>query len=225
MARVLIVDDDDDICHLMANAFKLSGHNADVVHSGQEALDKLQQERYDAMVLDLKMPGVSGEAVLARQEAFSDVPIFVLTGYASIETAARAVRTKNVVDYLQKHEADPMDVVGAVETHLAFYQVGDFALDIRARKAFYQDKPFETGEAQMPLYELFIKHPNGSFSYQDLAKQIDGHDLSIREARESMRVRIHRLRKVLKELAGFEVIRSVAGYGFSWSHQVQKRKS
>jgi CheY-like chemotaxis protein len=66
MARILVVDDDNAICQLFVNAFQRSGHETVVAHDGKEALERLKSEEFDAMVLDLKMPGMSGEIVLEK---------------------------------------------------------------------------------------------------------------------------------------------------------------
>jgi DNA-binding response OmpR family regulator len=145
-----------------------------------------------------------------------------MTGYASIPTATKAVSTRNVVDYLEKHQADPIDVVQKIESYLAYYEFGDFALDNRSRQALYKGQPIEIGEAQMPLYELFLKRPDDFFTYQDLAREIEGQILELSDATNLMRNRIFRLRKKLEQIAGKEVIRSQAGIGFGWSYKARK---
>lgn len=218
MAKILIVDDDEDICALMQNAFRHAGHEVAVAYSGEEALEKLGSDKYDAMVLDLIMPGIGGSGVLDVQE---DIPIVVYTGFASIDTAARAVKARNVIAYLQKHAANPMDAAKLIEEHLEMVQVGQFKLHKKAGQATYQDKPVSPGPSQMPLLKLFLENPDEFYTYEQLCLLIDGEELDGREALEKMRVRVHRLRVKLREAAGYEVIRTT-NRGFGWSVRAKR---
>jgi signal transduction histidine kinase/CheY-like chemotaxis protein/putative methionine-R-sulfoxide reductase with GAF domain len=82
-ARILVVDDEKSISHLLAKVLTRNGHHVDVALDGREALNKLQKNVYDIIFLDLKIPGVSGQAVygwIKRNDAKLLQRTVVLTG-------------------------------------------------------------------------------------------------------------------------------------------------
>jgi NtrC-family two-component system response regulator AlgB len=101
--RILIVDDQRSIRLTSAQAVRAEGHEADTADSGRVALLKLQEERYDLVLLDLRMEGeADGLDCLARmQKVAPQLPVVICTAHASIETAVEAMR-RGAHDYLEK---------------------------------------------------------------------------------------------------------------------------
>ena len=64
MAHILVAEDDPAICNLIATVLRKNGHTVDVVTDGAQAIERMQSNHYDSMVLDLMMPRVSGFDVL-----------------------------------------------------------------------------------------------------------------------------------------------------------------
>src|SRR5450631_2804875 len=80
---LFLVDDDPDLCALMAEFFEEQGYHTEVAHNGHEALARLQQGRYDLVILDVMLPGIDGFDVLKKVRATSAVPIIMLTARTS----------------------------------------------------------------------------------------------------------------------------------------------
>jgi NtrC-family two-component system response regulator AlgB len=101
--RILIVDDQRSIRLTSSQAVRAEGHEADTADSGRVALLKLQEERYDLVLLDLRLEGeTDGLDCLARlQKASPQLPVVICTAHASIETAVEAMR-RGAHDYLEK---------------------------------------------------------------------------------------------------------------------------
>ncbi len=101
--RILIVDDQRSIRLTSAQAVRAEGHEADTADSGRVALLKLQEDRYDLVLLDLRMEGeADGLDCLARILKVSpQLPVVICTAHASIETAVEAMR-RGAHDYLEK---------------------------------------------------------------------------------------------------------------------------
>jgi DNA-binding response OmpR family regulator len=127
MASVLVVDDEEDIRDLLRINLELDGHEVTTVSSGPEALDCLEDERPDVIVLDLMMPGMDGWEVLTRLKMgpskSSDVPVLLLTARADdmdrirggIEGAIRYITKPFTLDDLRTEvrkalEGDPESV-------------------------------------------------------------------------------------------------------------------
>lgn len=103
IAKILVVDDEDDIRFALTRILRLEGYRADQAGSGVEALDMLADTDYDLMVLDMRMPEMGGTEVMQRvQQTHPDLLIIVLTGQATLDSAIAAARVENVVDYLLK---------------------------------------------------------------------------------------------------------------------------
>ena len=101
-ARILIVDDDQVSCQLFAEALEQEGYRVDQAHSGDEAIDLLRAGLYDLLVIDVRMPGMSGlEATRAVHKQHPALPIIVITAFGSMETAIEAIH-EGAFDFISK---------------------------------------------------------------------------------------------------------------------------
>ena len=100
-ARVLVVDDERNIRRTLAMVLEGEGYTVEDAGSAEEALVRLASGGIDAVLLDVKLPGLSGIDALARLPAGSDVPVIMISGHATIEDAVRATRL-GAFDFLEK---------------------------------------------------------------------------------------------------------------------------
>ena len=92
--KVLIVDDDANTLAQLARAFRMEGQEAVIADSAEKALERLREDRPDAVVSDVVMPGTSGLDLLdALRKERPDLPVIMISGQASIEMAVRATRS------------------------------------------------------------------------------------------------------------------------------------
>jgi len=100
--RVLVVDDEPKICELLEALLQKDGYLVDTALDGPTALSKLRGSDYALVVSDIKMPGMDGFELARRvKDAYEDLPFVVITGYATLDTAVRALR-QGVDDYVTK---------------------------------------------------------------------------------------------------------------------------
>jgi DNA-binding NtrC family response regulator len=100
--RLLLVDDDDQLCLALTRRFVRHGWEVIAVGSGEEALEKAATLRYDVAVLDLNLPGISGIELLIRlKERQPTGEVLLFTGHGSVETAVQALKA-GAYDYLTK---------------------------------------------------------------------------------------------------------------------------
>ncbi len=100
--NVMVVDDEKNIRAGLGKAIELDGHNVILAEDGQHALEELENEEIDLIIADLKMPRVSGEELLRRVvESYPTLPVIILTGHGTIETAVQAMRD-GAYDFLTK---------------------------------------------------------------------------------------------------------------------------
>lgn len=101
-AKVLVVDDEKDICRALEFLLRSDGYTVTVSHSGEDALEKLKKEHFDVVLTDLKMDKVDGIAVLEKaKELGSDTAVVVMTAFASVESAVETMK-KGASDYIVK---------------------------------------------------------------------------------------------------------------------------
>jgi signal transduction histidine kinase len=101
-ASILIVDDEEALQTSLVTAFALEGYRAAGVGSGREALQRLQQTSWDALLVDLRMPDIDGIQLMERvRESAPDTLVILMTGGGTVETAVRALKG-GAYDYILK---------------------------------------------------------------------------------------------------------------------------
>jgi len=100
--RVLIIDDEDTLRDSMHQVLKKEGYRVREAADGKEGLSLFNQETFEAVFLDLKLPGLNGLRVMGQmREASPETPIIIITGYGSIESAVEAIKL-GAFDYMSK---------------------------------------------------------------------------------------------------------------------------
>ncbi len=101
-ARILVVDDELIMRESLSGWLQRDGHEVETAESGEEALDKIKEVRFDILLVDIKMEGMSGLDVLKRvKDDDPDVAIVMITAFGSISTAIEAIKN-GAFDYLLK---------------------------------------------------------------------------------------------------------------------------
>lgn len=111
MSRILVVDDEEAISWALQRALKRDGHEVDVAASAEEAFESAARLPPDAVILDVRLPGIDGLTALARlRELSHNAPVIVITAFGNLSTAVRAV-AEGAFDYLVK----PFDLSQALD--------------------------------------------------------------------------------------------------------------
>lgn len=89
--KILIVDDDADICDTLKDVLEMKNYKVTIALSGHEALEKTGSDTFEAILMDLEMPGLDGPTTLARIKARSpETPIIIFSAYSSGDLVDRA---------------------------------------------------------------------------------------------------------------------------------------
>jgi DNA-binding NtrC family response regulator len=100
--RVLLVDDEEKFLEVLSQRLGTRGIDAETSTSGEEAIVKIKNKNYDAIVLDVMMPGIGGIETLKRiRKENPDVQIIMLTGRGSVDKAVEAMK-EGAIDFLEK---------------------------------------------------------------------------------------------------------------------------
>ena len=110
--KVLLVDDEEHIRSVLSDSLEAAGYDVESVSSGEEGLESLAKRPADLMIVDLKMPGISGiEFASQARETAADGQIVILTGFGDMKSAVEAMRA-GAYDYLTK----PVDLDRLLQT-------------------------------------------------------------------------------------------------------------
>jgi DNA-binding response OmpR family regulator len=140
--RILVVDDEADFTDILALRLTDTGETAFKAYSGSEGLKKLETERIDVVILDIKMPGMDGiETLREIKKRFPLVEVLLLTGHGTTETAVEGMRL-GAFDYLlkpsdfnelkaklvvaQKRKDEQEERIRKAETKLILRKIGNY---------------------------------------------------------------------------------------------------
>lgn len=102
LGDILIVDDDPYILRYATSLLGEAGYSIDTSENAGDALNKLKEKTFDAILTDIKMPGISGIQLLESIHAFKkDIPVILMTAYAELDTAVDAIK-KGAFDFIVK---------------------------------------------------------------------------------------------------------------------------
>ena len=100
--RILLVDDEEEFTSILAQRLQSRGVHVDVAATGLEGVEKVKATSYDAIILDLMMPGIDGIETCKRMlEANPDLQVILLSGHATLQAGVEAMKT-GAIDFLEK---------------------------------------------------------------------------------------------------------------------------
>ncbi|MFW5819721.1 MAG: sigma-54-dependent transcriptional regulator [Bacteroidota bacterium] len=106
MAKILVIDDEKNIRNTLQEILEYEKFEVDLAASGPEGLERFQENKYDIVLCDIKMPEMDGIEVLEKiQSAGSDVQVIMISGHGNIDTAVSAIK-KGAYDFIEK----PLDL-------------------------------------------------------------------------------------------------------------------
>jgi two-component system OmpR family response regulator len=217
--RILIVEDEPKLARLLARGLAEEGHPADVAASGEEALWMAEAAHYDAIVLDVMLPGLDGFAVCrALRERKVWTPVLMLTARDALEDRIEGLDT-GADDYLLKPFAfgellarlralvrrTPTERPTKLET-------GDLRLDPAERRVWRADDEVVLTTKEFALLEVFMRHPGETLSRVQL---LDGAwDMAFESRSNVIDVYVRYLREKIDRPFGRHALETVRGVGY-----------
>jgi two-component system response regulator MprA len=218
--KILVVDDEPAVAQALSRAFALERYDVEVARDGGEALEALAAERFDAVLLDVTMPGVSGLEVCRRLRASGDrSPVLMLTARDAIDDRVAGLDA-GADDYLVKPFA-LRELMARVRALLRRRSDGDgpgalsfddLTLDSVAHEVHRADRRLELTRTEFALLELFMRHPRHVLSRSTIFKHVWGYDFGA--ASNTLGVYMGYLRRKTEDGGEPRLLHTVRGVGY-----------
>ena len=214
MKKILIIDDDVYIGDLLQELLSRNNYQIYRCYSGTEALSFLDTMTPDLILLDLMLPGMSGEAVLAKIKA---IPVIVLSAKADINDKVELLYL-GAADYMTK-PFDTRELLARIAVQLRNEPPGhnaalvfkDLTLDPHTYQVHIKNQPVRLTKTEYAILKLLMTHPSQVNSKSTILDR-SGEENDCMES--SLKVHISNLRRKLREFSNEEYIEAVWGIGF-----------
>lgn len=214
MFRILVVDDDIHISNLLTEALTKAGYNVDNAFSGTEALLVLSKNKPDLILLDLMLPGLSGEELLPK---IKNIPVIVVSAKADVADKV-GLLLGGAVDYVTK-PFDIHELLARITAQLRKRKIDDRAVQFK-NITLYPDKltvvldetEIRLTRTECAVLKLLMQNPDKPIGKTTILDNIsyDTPDCTER----SLRQHISNIRHKLQEVDGNDYIEAVYGIGF-----------
>ncbi len=176
MIRILIVDDEKPICDLIDLNLSAAGYHCTAVQDGIAALEKIENGRYDLILLDVMLPGVDGYDIMEYIRPLK-IPVIFITARYEVKDRVRGLKL-GADDYLVK-PFDVVELVARVEAVLRRYHKAenilsafDVAVDVEARQVTRAGVAVELTNQEFGLLLLFIRNKNVALFRETLYENV-----------------------------------------------------
>ncbi len=214
MKKILVIDDDVHISDMIEEALTREGYSILKAYSGTEALYVLSKTSPDLILLDLMLPGLSGEELLPK---IKDIPVIVISAKLDVDNKVRLL-LDGAADYITK----PFDlselkarIIVALRSSrgkAGVMEFGDISLDASAHSVSVSGEPVRLTRTEYAILKLLISNPEQVITKSNLLDKISMDTPDCTET--SLKMHVSNLRRKLRDVSGKDYIESVWGIGF-----------
>lgn len=217
MKKIAIVEDDVYIGNMLAELLSENGYNYERAYSGSEAILLVQSYKPDLILLDLMLPGLSGEEVIDRIKNLN-IPIIVMSAKTMILDKVNNL-INGASDYITK-PFDNFELLARIQAQLRRVNFGNSEI-IRIKQlqindsthtVTISDKALKLTKSEYGILLLLCKNPNKVFSKSAISESLWGYGEEGEES--SVNVHISNLRTKIKEITEYNYIETIWGVGF-----------
>jgi two-component system response regulator CpxR len=214
--RVLLIDDDVELCALLREFLKREGFEVETEHDGRRGLERAQAGEADLVVLDVMLPGIDGFEILRRLRARSRVPVLMLT--ARGEDVDRIVGLELGADDYVPKPFNPRELAARIRAIFrriearpaadrGRLEVNGVVIDPGTREAWCDGQPVELTTLEFDILELLMRAAGRVVSRDDLMESIYNRkttpfDRSIDMHISHLRKKLERNRAIIKTIRG-----------------------
>ncbi|MDU4413170.1 MAG: response regulator transcription factor [Paeniclostridium sordellii] len=222
--NILVVEDDVDINNLITKTLEKHDYKVTQAFSGSEALLQLSISEFKLILLDLMLPGMSGEDIINKTREKKEIPIIVISAKTSLQDKVNVLNI-GADDYIIK-PFELEEVIARVNSLLRrykkyeintssneVYKFKNIMLEEETRKVKVKEKEIHLTGYEFDILSILIKHPNRVYSRESLYEQVWKNGYYGED--NSVNVHISNIRKKIKSVAEDEdYIKTVWGIGF-----------
>lgn len=221
MKKIAIIDDDVSISDMLAELLTREGYQVQRAYSGTEALLLLAGEKPDLILLDLMLPGLSGEEVLSQIE---QVPVIVVSAKADTQDKVNLLLS-GAADYITK-PFDTKELLARIAVQLrniekpfnrTVLHFDELSLDLHRRQVTAGGQMIHLTKTEYAILKMLMQNPAQVITKNQILDRISDDTPDCMES--SLKVHISNLRRKLRQSTGKNYIEAVWGIGF----QLQKK--
>ncbi len=205
-SKILIVDDDDNICQLLTLYLVKEGYGAEVCHNGKDAIKLIKETKFDLVLLDVMMPEMDGYMTLTEVRKFSNVPIIMVSAkgepmdkisgldYGADDYVTKPFEPQELLSRIKAvFRRAQVHAVAEKENNNADLKFGELYISIKNYIVKINDKPLDMPPKEIELLHCLASQPMQVFTreqllqkvwssdYQGDARTVDVHIKRIRE--------------------------------------------
>ena len=221
MKKILVVEDDMDIHNLIKNVLEKERYDVISAYSGTEALLLIEKKDLDLILLDLMIPGLSGEEIIKKVK---NIPIIVISAKISSEDKVNALSI-GANDYITK-PFDTNELLARIKVQLRLSKKDnnvslsykDMILDKNSHTLYIKDKNINLTKTEYTILRQLLLNPKQIITKTKLIQLLNENDKINVETQgcdeNSLKVHISNIRKKIKKVTEQQYIESVWGIGF-----------
>ena len=217
--HILIVEDERALCDTIVRSLRRLAYSVDFCYNGNKALELIEVERYDLILLDLNLPGADGMTVLRTlRETDHETRVLILSARSEVTDKVDGLDA-GANDYLAKpfHLAELEARIRSLTRrqftqHDVVLSCGDLAFDTKARTASVAGQALTLTRKETGILEYLLLNKGRPVSQEELIDHV--WDNSVDNFSNSIRVHISSLRKKLRAALGYDPIRNRIGEGY-----------
>ena len=221
MYTILLVDDEKRMLDLLDLYLSPKGYHCVKCESGLSAIQYLENNQVDLVLLDIMMPEMDGWETCKRIREFSNVPIIMVTARYQTTDIVQGLKI-GADDYITK-PFDESELLARIEAVLrrsvgkhSKMEFQGLVWDEDEYKVHYQNKPIFLTPKEFAILGLFLKHPNRVFSREQIIVSLWGYNANTEE--RTIDSHVKNIREKLRQ-AGFPIdqfLQTVWGVGYKW---------
>ena len=215
--RLLLIEDERTLCDAVARRLRRLGYSVDLAYDGEQALQLLEVERYDLVLLDLNLPEVSGFQICRDLKRRSALPVLVLTSRDQLRDEVHALEL-GADEYLTKpYRKERLlarigNVLKRYEGRPNLLEGADFLLDRQTYTLYIHNQSVVLPPNQGKLLETLLAHGGQTATKDELNRALWGTTEFIDE--NALQVNLTRLKKTMASLGMCQQLVSVRGVGY-----------
>lgn len=218
-AKIAIIEDEPEIRRILRTFLEKNGCTVSEAPDGTTASGMLASETFDLILMDLMLPGISGEMLIAELRTHSDTPVIVISAKSMLETRLEVLRL-GADDYILK-PFDLNEVLVRIEVVLRrtgtalsneVLTCGALTLYPNENRVCWEQTPVSLTAKEFQLLTLFMEHPQKVYSKANLYESVWNAEYSYED--NTVSVHVSNLRSKLKKVSGKDLIETVWGIGY-----------